>query len=112
MKFIAAATALFAGLAAAAPRAARVQARDPTTVTLTFWAAADNIYTQDFPTDGTDLVVDSDLSFTYISSDAPGNIECISYGVKESVTTIYGSAQNVPVGPPEEQATAKCFRYM
>ncbi|KAK7719788.1 hypothetical protein SLS64_001969 [Diaporthe eres] len=79
MKFITPAATLFAGLAAAAPstKAARTN-----TVTLTFWAAAENTFTLDVPIDG--------------------------YGVDNSDTVLYGSATDVPIGPPQEQTYATC----
>lgn len=105
MKFFTAAATIFAGLAAAAPsnRAARTD-----TVQLEFWAAAENIFTVDVPTDGSYTVVSSDLSFTRISAYSTGNTICHSYGVDGSDTVLYGSAQDVPIGPPQEQTYATC----
>ncbi|KAI7784032.1 hypothetical protein LA080_010585 [Diaporthe eres] len=105
MKFITAAATLFAGLAAAAPstKAARTN-----TVTLTFWAAAENTFTLDVPIDGSYTYISSDLSFTSISASSPGNTVCHSYGVDNSDTVLYGSATDVPIGPPQEQTYATC----
>lgn len=105
MKFTTAAATLFAGLAAAAP--STKDARTDT-VQLTFWAAAENTFTLDVPTDGSYTVVSSDLSFTRISAYASGNTVCHSYGVDGSDTVLYGSAQDVPIGPPQEQTYATC----
>ena len=93
MKFAAAATALFAGLAAAAPSA---KARRTDYVDLTFWAAAENTFTDAFPIDGSSKTVDSDLSFTYISSDGAYNVKCEAHGIDGSVTYVYGSAVSSP----------------
>ncbi|KAH8775536.1 hypothetical protein F5883DRAFT_260426 [Diaporthe sp. PMI_573] len=105
MKFITAAATLFAGLAAAAPsdKAARTD-----TVKLEFWAAAENTFTVYVPTDGYSTVISSDLSFTRISAYSTGNTVCHSYGVDGSDTVLYGSAQDVPIGPPQEQIYATC----
>lgn len=105
MKFITAAATLFAGLAAAAPstKAARTNH-----VTLTFWAAAENTFTLDVPIDGSYTFISSDLSFTSISASSPGNTVCHSYGVDNSDTVLYGSATDVPIGPPQEQTYATC----
>ncbi|POS78077.1 hypothetical protein DHEL01_v203530 [Diaporthe helianthi] len=105
MKFFIAAATLFAGLAAAAPsnKAARTE-----TVQLEFWAAAENTFTVDVPTDGSYTTISSDLSFTRISAYSTGNTVCHSYGVDGSDTVLYGSAQDVPIGPPQEQTYATC----
>lgn len=105
MKFTTAAATLFAGLAAAAPstKAARSEY-----VHLTFWAAADNTVTYDVPIDGSSTTIYSELSFTSISADSPGNTVCHSYGVDDSDTVLYGSASDVPIGPPQEQTYATC----
>lgn len=105
MKFIAAATALFAGLAAAAPSAKEARTGS---VELVFWAAADNTFTVYVPTDGSHTYISSDLSFTSISSYSSGNTVCHSYGVDGSDTVLYGSATDVPIGPPQEQTYATC----
>ncbi|KKY39945.1 hypothetical protein UCDDA912_g00098 [Diaporthe ampelina] len=105
MKFITAAVTLFAGLAAAAPSTKDARTN---TVELVFWAAADNTFTVDVPTDGSYTLVSSDLSFTSISAYSSGNTVCHSYGVDGSDTVLYGSASDVPIGPPQEQAYATC----
>lgn len=105
MKFIAAAATLFAGLAAAAPSTKDARTN---TVTLTFWAAAENTYTLDVPTDGSYTYIASDLSFTSISSYSSGNTVCHSYGIDGSDTVLYGSATDVPIGPPQVQTYATC----
>lgn len=105
MKFTTAAATLFAGLAAAAP--STKDARTDT-VQLTFWAAAENTFTLNVPTDGSYTVVSSDLSFTRISAYSSGNTVCHSYGVDGSDTVLYGSDQDVPIGPPQEQTYATC----
>lgn len=105
MKFIATATALFAGLAAAA------STKNTRTgyATLEFWAAADNTLTVSVPIDGSTVAIGSDLSFTSISSWAPSNaVVCHSYGVDGSDTVLTGSQEDVPIGPPQEQTYAFC----
>lgn len=104
MKFIAAATALFAGLAAAAPsdKAARSQY-----VTLEFWAAADNTYALSVPVNGGEVTVSSDLSFSHITSYSSGNTVCTAYGIDGSVTELDGS-EVVDIGPPQVQLSAVC----
>ncbi|KAF3764839.1 hypothetical protein M406DRAFT_322751 [Cryphonectria parasitica EP155] len=103
MQFIVAVTALFAGLAAASPAAKRTGY-----VTLEYWAAAGNTFTVSVPIDGSETWIDSDLSFTYISSWSPGNTVCHSYGVDGSDTVLYGSESDVPIGPPQVQTYAVC----
>lgn len=105
MKFSAAAATVFAGLAAAAPS---TQAARTNSVELTYWAAADNTFTVYVPTDGSSTYISSDLSFTSISAHSPGNTVCHSYGVDGSDTVLYGSASDVPIGPPQEQTYATC----
>ncbi|KAL1852053.1 hypothetical protein Daus18300_012335 [Diaporthe australafricana] len=105
MKFTTAAATLFAGLAAAAPSAKTARTDR---VQLVFWAAADNTFTLDVPIDGSSTSVYSELSFTSISSYSPGNTVCHSYGVDESDTVLYGSASDVPIGPPQEQTYVYC----
>ncbi len=68
MLFSTIATAFLATLAAAAPSQ---KARRDIEVTLTYWAAADNVFSEVIPANGLLVPVGSDLSFTYISSDAP-----------------------------------------
>lgn len=107
MKFIAAATALFAGLVAASPAAKRTDY-----VTLTFWAAADNTFTVSVPADGSETSIGSDLSFTSISSSSYGkDVVCHAYGVDGSDTVLYGSQSDVPIGPPQVQVYATCEEY-
>ncbi len=106
MLFSTIATAFLATLAAAAPSQ---KARRDIEVTLTYWAAADNVFSEVIPANGLLVPVGSDLSFTYISSDAPNDVVCESYGIDGSVTTLYGAAVDVPIGPPQEQLTAKCW---
>ncbi len=95
-------------LGAAAPSKEQLAART-VDVTLTFWAAAGNTYQLTVPGDGNNVAVQSDLSFTSISSDAPFNYECQAHGVDGSVTTLFASAQNVPIGPPQQQVSAFCL---
>lgn len=110
MQFLTVATALFAGLAAAAPSSSAEKARRTTTVDLTFWAAADNTFTQwGIPVDGSLVPIGSDLSFTSISSDAPSNVACLAHGIDGSETYLYGPAKDVPIGPPQVQVDAKCY---
>ncbi|KAI3392811.1 hypothetical protein diail_5160 [Diaporthe ilicicola] len=106
MKFTTAAATLFAGLAAAAPSANKAPRTD--FVQLTYWAAADNTFTVLVPLDGSPTGVYSDLSFTSISASSPGNTVCHSYGVDGSDTVLYGSASDVPIGPPQVQTYAIC----
>lgn len=108
MKFIAAATAFFAGLVAATPAVKNARSGY---VTLEFWAAADNTFTVTVPLDGSETWIDSNLSFTSISSWSPGNTVCHSYGVDGSNTVLYGSDSDVPIGPPQEQTFATCEYY-
>lgn len=108
MKFTTVATALFAGLAAAAP--ADKQAARSDVVTLTFWAAAGNTYTVDVVVDGGAVEIDSDLSFTSITSYSPGGTVCYAYGVDGSETTLYDS-ETEDIGPPQVQLSASCSSY-
>lgn len=105
MKFIIITAVLFAGLAAAAP-----STKDARTdfATLTFWAAADNTFEVAVPIDGSATGIHSDLSFTSISARSPGGTVCHAYGVDGSDTILYGSAEDVPIGPPQEQTFATC----
>lgn len=97
------ATFFLAGLAAASP------AKRTGYVTLEFWAAADNTYTLTVPLDGSETWVDSDLSFTSISSWSPdADSVCNVYGVDGSDTVLHGSADDVPIGPPQVQTYAVC----
>lgn len=105
MKFITAAATLFAGLAAAAPSTKDARAD---TVQLTYWAAAENTFVVSVPLDGSYTYISSDLSFTRISASSPGNTVCHSYGVDDSDTVLYGSATDIPIGPPQEQTYATC----
>lgn len=108
MKFTAAASALFAGLAAAAPQ--DNQARNGQSVTLTFWAAAENTFTVNVPLDGTTVSIASDLSFSKIQSSTTSKrvTVCHAYGVDGSDTILYGSS-SADIGPPQEQTYAVCF---
>ncbi|KUI66336.1 hypothetical protein VM1G_02011 [Cytospora mali] len=105
MKFITATAALFAGLAAAVPSSKNARTDF---VTLTFWAAADNTFEVAVPLDGEVTGIDSDLSFTSISAKSPGNTVCHAYGIDGSDTVLYGSASDVPIGPPQVQVSATC----
>lgn len=100
--FTAITAALFAGLVVASPAVKRGGE-----VTLVYWAAADNTFTVSVPI-GSDVSVDSDLSFSSISSTSPGNTVCFSYGVDGSVTKLYGSESDVEIGPPQVQTYAFC----
>lgn len=109
MLFAAVTTSLFAALAAATA-SQKIRDTSDQTVTLTYWAAADNTYTAPPVTvDGDEVEIASDLSFTYISSDAPYGVQCASYGIDGAVTTLDGSVDNVPIGPPQVQLYAKCW---
>lgn len=106
MKFIAAATALFAGFAAAAPQ--DKQARSET-VTLKFWAAADNTFSVDVPVDGSKVYINSDLSFSKIQSysHSKSDTVCHAYGKDGSDTELHDS-ESRDIGPPQVQKYATC----
>lgn len=105
MNLITATAAIFAGLATAAPsnKSARTDF-----VALTFWAAAENTFDLIVPIDGTFTGIYSDLSLTFVSATSPGGTVCRAYGADGSDTVIYGSASDVPIGPPQVQAVATC----
>lgn len=109
MKFIAAATALFAGLTLAAPGADHVQY-----VTLTYWAP-DGTYSVQVPINGGSVSIDSTLSFSRIDSSSPiSNSVCDSIGVDptaagdENVTELIGT-DSKDIGPPQQQSYAYCY---
>ncbi|PSS03528.1 hypothetical protein BD289DRAFT_478376 [Coniella lustricola] len=102
MKSVTAVAALFAALVAASPAAVKRGE-----VTLVYWAAADNTFTVSVPI-GSSVSVDSDLSFSSISSSSPGNTVCTSYGVDGSVTVLFGSQSDVDIGPPQVQEYVFC----
>ncbi|ROW01523.1 hypothetical protein VSDG_02199 [Cytospora chrysosperma] len=96
---------ILAGLSAAAPSTKNARTDF---VKLTFWAAADNTFDVLVPVDGTSTGIYSDLSFTSISASSPGDTVCHAYGVDGSDTVLYGSASDVPIGPPQVQVIATC----
>lgn len=105
MKFTAVIASTLAGLAAAAPSTKNARTDF---VTLTFWAAADNTFDVAVPIDGSSTGIYSDLSFTSVSARSPGDTVCHAYGVDGSDTVLYGSASDVPIGPPQVQVSATC----
>ncbi|KAJ4394237.1 hypothetical protein N0V93_003454 [Gnomoniopsis smithogilvyi] len=109
MKFIAAATALFAGLALAAPGAEQVQY-----VTLTYWTP-DGTYTIQVPINGGSVEIQDTLSFSHVDSSSPvSNSICHSIGVDptaagdENVTELIGT-DSKDIGPPQQQTYAYCY---
>ncbi|ROW11280.1 hypothetical protein VMCG_01369 [Cytospora schulzeri] len=105
MKFTTATASILAGLAAAAPSTKNARTDF---VTLTFWAAADNTFEVVVPIDGSSTGIYSGLSFSSISAKSPGGTVCHAYGVDASDTVLYGSASDVPIGPPQVQVIATC----
>lgn len=113
MKFIATATALFAGIAAAAP--AIEQARGYTQyVTLTYWAP-DGTCTVEVPINGGSVAIQNSLSFSHIDSSSPiSNSVCDSIGVdltaagQVDVTQLIGS-DSKDIGPPQQQTSVYCY---
>ncbi|KAF3007199.1 hypothetical protein E8E14_005564 [Neopestalotiopsis sp. 37M] len=102
-----AATALLAstGLAARAEGAAR---RSTFTAEVEFQGAADAVFTQWVPTDGSVQTVYTDLSVSHIEViNAPASLNCHAYGVDGSDTYTYGPGV-VDVGPPQVQTTISC----
>lgn len=109
MKFIIAVTTLFASLAAAAPTEQNLKARSsPAVVDLKFWAAGDNTYSIEVKANGKKYYIGSNLSFSSISSSSSGNTECHAHGEDGSDTVLYGSEQNVDIGPPQVQEYVIC----
>ena len=93
------------GLAAAAPTSGEWTGPS---VTLNFWAAADNTFWQPIPIDGKKHAVHSTLSFTYITAHVPDGVTCEAHGVDNSVTILQGDAIQVPIGPPQQQKNVVC----
>jgi hypothetical protein len=85
--------------------AAPVEAPRQFQVAITFNAAAGVTYFQYIPADGEDHDIDSDLSFSSITS--AGGAECTFYGIDGSVTEVDG-AETVDIGPPQTQVSGTC----
>jgi hypothetical protein len=113
MQFSIIAATLFAGLVAASPAERRAAAAEARTegVSLTYWAAAENIVNVWVPIDGASHPVPSDLSFTRISSNSPGNHYCVSEGIDGARTYIQGDEKDVPIGPPQVQTGVTCYYH-
>lgn len=112
MRFITTATALFAGLVAAAP--GQDHGHGVKYVTLTY-IAPDGTYTTVVPINGGPVDIASVLSFSHIaSSDPTDSATCISYGIDKDptgaivTTTLHGDDYE-DVGPPQVQDYVVCY---
>ncbi|PYH28354.1 uncharacterized protein BO87DRAFT_371165 [Aspergillus neoniger CBS 115656] len=76
------------------------------TAKVTFIGAADAQFTQDFPTDGSNVKITNPLSISHISCSTQGAV-CTFDGIDHSVTTVTGVGQ-VDVGPPQTQVQGSC----
>ncbi|OQE19924.1 hypothetical protein PENSTE_c014G09114 [Penicillium steckii] len=72
------------------------------------FVAADNSFSQSFPTDGSVVDISNVLSVSSISSSTNG-ITCTFNGVDGSVTSVSG-AQSADVGPPQTQVSGHCSK--
>ncbi|KAL3259191.1 hypothetical protein ABHI18_005445 [Aspergillus niger] len=80
--------------------------RAQATAQVTFIGAAGAQFTQDFPTDGSNVKITNPLSISHISCSTQGAV-CTFDGIDHSVTTVTGVGQ-VDVGPPQTQIQGSC----
>ncbi|KAL9020575.1 MAG: hypothetical protein Q9185_002161 [Variospora sp. 1 TL-2023] len=104
---ISAALALLTSLVSAAPATTQYEARQ-FQAQITFIGAADGVFTQSVPTDGSLFTITNPLSVSKISSQ--GGATCGFSGIDGSLTVLVG-AQTVDVGPPQTQISGSCRAF-
>ncbi|KAH8880791.1 hypothetical protein GQ53DRAFT_754770 [Thozetella sp. PMI_491] len=105
-----AATALFSGMALAAPATANTVAsrQNYPSIPVTFNGAADASFTIVVTGNAQPVPIENPLSITSISMEGRASFWCTSYGIDGSVTQLVASEQDVPVGPPQTQVSIVC----
>ncbi|KAL8962896.1 MAG: hypothetical protein Q9193_000773 [Seirophora villosa] len=104
---ISAALALLTSLVSAAPATTPHEARQ-FQAQITFIGAADGVFYQSVPTDGSVFSISNPLSVSMIRS--AGGATCTFNGIDGSSTTVVG-AQTVDVGPPQTQISGSCRAF-
>ncbi|KAF7503113.1 hypothetical protein GJ744_004322 [Endocarpon pusillum] len=111
MKFTLALLPFILGMAVAAPAPearADVEARQITTVGLTFYGADNDAqYSISAPTDGSEFTINHpEISVSNIYN--AGGATCVINGSEGSYTVV--PIGEHPVGPPQPQVSGRCFR--